>query len=344
MPRTQEFTEGLRFHVQQSRREVLARNARFLLWKLRGKLGLEVVPQDWVSGGVDRHEMLRSQCQVVFSHTSFPANTGPLPVVWQNSLLDPEMQLAYGISAEALRSESAHKLPFFERAAVVQVSSENEARRLERQFPALKGKFQYVPFFQPGVCAVEEDAVRHKQADGGRLRVLFVGNEARRKGLDRLLEAWRRLPAAVRQRVELTCVTQFVDGPVEIPRDGLVRVYSGIAHVQVMELMATAHVFAMPSRFESYGFVYVEAMACGTIPVVPNWEVQRELVDEGCAGCITNGESAELSGLLQRLVEEPETRMRLALAARKRFCERYAPEVVAQRYRQVFRMAMEAGA
>lgn len=52
LPRLPEFVDGVRMHVQHSAREVVARNLRFLAWRLRGKLGCGVIPQDWVSGGV----------------------------------------------------------------------------------------------------------------------------------------------------------------------------------------------------------------------------------------------------------------------------------------------------
>lgn len=75
--------------------------------------------------------------------------------------------------------------------------------------------------------------------------------------------------------------------------------------------MRQGHAFLMPSLVESFGIVQFEAMAHGPVPVVPNRGVQREIVDNGTAGCIARGDSQALSMIVERLSEDVALRRTL---------------------------------
>ncbi len=62
----------------------------------------------------------------------------------------------------------------------------------------------------------------------------------------------------------------------------------------------------VPSLFESYGWVYLEAMSQGTIPILPDWEVQREIADYGRAGMITTGRAEDVASKLEQLCDDGE--------------------------------------
>jgi glycosyltransferase involved in cell wall biosynthesis len=250
------------------------------------------------------------------------------------------MAKAYGASDEALSIEFETKRRGFESARIVQVSTEAERVRLGKSFPDIAGKFIAIPFLVPDVKAIPLDLLMSKVEHSGILHCLFVGHEARRKGLPRVYAALTMLPPRVRNLIHLTVVSGQTDGPVDAPALPHLSVLGALPPDQVQSLFRESDVYLMPSLFESYGLVYLEAMAQGAIPVVPNWEVQREIVDYGNAGIVTSGDPAELALQLERLCDDKNLRIRLALAARQRFEEHFAPAVVAGKFSSMFHRAL----
>jgi glycosyltransferase involved in cell wall biosynthesis len=274
-----------------------------------------------------------SDIDLVYSNDAFPLKASQ-PVVWQNTMLSPEMRLARGDSREALDHEAMVKRSLFSRAAAVLVSTEAERARILGQFPELAGKLHACPFLMPGVT-VQPDTLR-KHVGTETVRVLFVGNQARRKGLADVYGAWARLAPEVLAKAHLTVVSRFLDGEVEPPTVPNVTVLRGAPHTQVLDLMRASHVLLNPARFESYGFVFIEAMAAGAVPVGPGWEVQRELLDDGAAGVlIVPGDVSALRGAIEGLAQDDARRTEMASRGLDLFEKHYAPAVVAERLRQI---------
>jgi glycosyltransferase involved in cell wall biosynthesis len=170
----------------------------------------------------------------------------------------------------------------FRKAAIVQVCTEAEAARHARTFPDVADRFVPVPLFVPHLRSAAESVLdKHRKASP--VRLLFVGNDARRKGLKEALDAFAHLPEAVRQSSLFTIVSHFdrsFDGSrVSVPSDPRVTVHGGLPQADVLELMRESHVLVNAAHCESYGNVFLEAMSQGTLCVGPSWEVQRELFD-----------------------------------------------------------------
>lgn len=153
---------------------------------------------------------------------------------------------------------------------------------------------------------------------GGPLRVLFAGSLSLRKGLPFLLDAFNRCKGAV----QLTLA-----GPLSPECRALVAKLSPEVTVlgpqskpQLRELYRTHDVLALPSVADSFGFVALEAMACG-LPV---------LISQNCgapapeAWRIPSMDAASLAERMLHLAGSPETlaKMREVAAA---FVGRYTP-------------------
>jgi glycosyltransferase involved in cell wall biosynthesis len=101
--------------------------------------------------------------------------------------------------------------------------------------------------------------------------------------------------------------------------------------------IARADVFALSSRYEGFGNVIVEAMACGVPVVTTSSPGTREIVADGLDGLLVDRhEPAALATALARMLEEPGLRARMAVEAR-RSARRFALPIVAARYDGVFR-------
>lgn len=153
--------------------------------------------------------------------------------------------------------------------------------------------------------------------------LLYVGRIAPIKGLDTLLEAVRRLRQAGRP-VRLL----VVGGEADEPRDGHeaeVRALAGrlgldgavtFVGAQPQERLrcwyAAADVTVLPSYYESFGMVALEAMACGRPVIASRVGGLPTTIRDGLTGLLVrDGDAAALAARIARVLDEPALRRRL---------------------------------
>ncbi|WP_198032527.1 glycosyltransferase family 4 protein [Aerolutibacter daejeonensis] len=95
----------------------------------------------------------------------------------------------------------------------------------------------------------------------GRLRVLYAGTRSFRKGFDVL----RALVAEEHPGIEFWCRSDFRNGLGHYRSD--MKFFAKQSAVQMPALYAECDVVLMPSRYEGFGYVAAEAMACAR-PVI----------------------------------------------------------------------------
>ncbi len=132
--------------------------------------------------------------------------------------------------------------------------------------------------------------------EGSRERLLFVGRDFFRKGGDIVLAAVAELRAAGAGPYRLTVV-----GPPKWPLKGepppWVHFLGAVPPAGVGQLWERHDIFVMPSWFEAYGLVFLEARAAGLPCVARRAFAMPELVPEGRAGTLIDedGESEDLA-------------------------------------------------
>ena len=106
------------------------------------------------------------------------------------------------------------------------------------------------------------------------LAVCYMVNKAmlQKKGIDILLRAWKNVCAKIpNARLTIGGGGQGIQKAVEWCREyGIeqtVEFTGQLSRNQVAEQMQACDVFVLPSRYETFGVVYIEAMACGK-PVI----------------------------------------------------------------------------
>ena len=337
MPRVADWATDIRFVHQHSRSVMLRANYKAARAAIGRRIGLPISRRAADTDRLDAAELARSGCDLVFSHREFPLNAGDIPVVWMSAIVDPEMEQTYfGLSQAEMDENLSVKGDLFHRAAAVQVCSDAEAGRHARLFPDIADRFIPVPLFGPHLRAAEETILEKHRAPRN-LKILFIGNQARRKGLPEALEAYISLPAAVRKSTTFTIVSSFDRGAVPIPASPDIEFHRGLPQNQVLALLARAHILINPAHHESYGMVFLEAMSQGTLCIGPDWEVQRELFDYGRAGVNVRCQVPLIRESMTRAIEDEPWRTALATSGWHRFNERYAPAVVAEQYAKLFR-------
>jgi glycosyltransferase involved in cell wall biosynthesis len=111
-------------------------------------------------------------------------------------------------------------------------------------------------------------------------------------------------------------------------------------HVNPWKYIAKADVFALTSRYEGFGNVLVEAMACGVPVVATSTAGTREIVSVGEDGLLVDRhEPAAVAAALERVLNDASLRQRMSQTAR-RHAERYRADVIAHEYDRVFAEAL----
>lgn len=176
------------------------------------------------------------------------------------------------------------------------------------------------------------DAGRGRPAGGdGTVEVLYVGRLERRKGIDVLVEAADRL-LADRPGVRLTVIgdeTNEFPSPwaetvasmaAEKPHMARVTFKGFVTDEELRRAYAGCDVFVAPSRYESFGLIFLEAMmqskpCVGTIAGgIP------EVVEDGVTGFLVPVEDAgALSAAMGALVDDAGLAVRMGAAGRLRY-------------------------
>ena len=146
-----------------------------------------------------------------------------------------------------------------------------------------------------------------------RVRVLFLGSRVRLKGPHVLLEAWKRLPYALREGADL-----FVAGPAghepayqreleTLAREVGARLTGPVAPERVAAELAGADLVVVPSLwFENRPLVVLEAMAARVPLLVSDLGGLAELVEEGVHGWrFAAGDVDALRERLEAVLHEP---------------------------------------
>lgn len=143
----------------------------------------------------------------------------------------------------------------------------------------------------------------------GRVRILMVGGQFRRKGGPELLQAFGRLA----DRAELVLVTADA-----VPGSPGVRVVRDAqpGSAELLAEYAAADIFCLPTHADTTGIVIGEAMAAGlpvvttTVGSIPEW------VPPEAGVLVPPGDDEALYEALRALVDGPAARARMGRAAR----------------------------
>jgi glycosyltransferase involved in cell wall biosynthesis len=157
---------------------------------------------------------------------------------------------------------------------------------------------------------------RHLERDP--FTFIFVGTAGRRKGFDILLEALKRL-LVEGLRVRLL-VAGHIDQSILAGRSELLEVISAVGRVgqgELASVLGSAHCLVLPSRFDSFGMVVPEAMACGLPVIVTEMVGAKQLVQEGQNGFIVPVEDVPaLAARMRWLIQNRMLLPRMSSAAR----------------------------
>ena len=165
------------------------------------------------------------------------------------------------------------------------------------------------------------------------------------KGLDNLLEA---MALAIREVPSLRLIVGG-DGPMrrsletKAGRLGISRRVTWLGAVDpgdTPDLYRNCDAFILPSRAETFGVVYVEALACGKPVIATRCGGPEAIVDEESGLLVPVGDVPKIAGAMVEMVRDP-ARFHPDII-RCRFLERFSRPVIVRQILALYRSVLEA--
>ena len=161
--------------------------------------------------------------------------------------------------------------------------------------------------------------------DAGPLELTFLGNVAPRKGLDDLVAGLRRvgrtdvdwrLTVVGDRTVEPAHVAAVEDAVAAAGVADRVRFTGRLDDDAVAARLRETHVLAVPSRYEPFGMVYLEAMGFGCVPVATTAGGAAEFIRDGESGFLVDPDSPAGVASAVRRLDDRDRLARMGVAAR----------------------------
>jgi len=179
----------------------------------------------------------------------------------------------------------------------------------------------------PGCDHRSEGPSRDARQDGREspVRLLFVGNCTRRKGLHHLIDALARL-ADVQVRLDVVGDCAFDPAYYKKVRravsenglEGVVSFHGRVSDDLLKQFYRDAQIFVLPSSYEGFGIVCAEAMRAGLPVIASSRGPAREIVRENENALLAPpGDARALALLIRKLALDPQMRERFGRRSRE---------------------------
>lgn len=241
------------------------------------------------------------------------------------------------------------------RAPHILANSQAVIDQIEQEYAVSLGdRARIVPHGTPDILerlgvSIEDKLAR--QQSGDPLRVLFAGRFEARKGHDLALRVAARFRGDARIRFEFVGASpdaalldrmgrEFGLDPTRDP--GLVF-HGEVSRAALEALYHAADVVLMPSRFESFGLVAIEAMSAATPVLALAVGGLAEVVEDGVSGFLFPDEAAFVAGSAEKLNALITDRAALGALARSShaaFATRFSDQIMARDVARFYRQIM----
>uniref|UniRef100_UPI004026F863 glycosyltransferase n=1 Tax=Dialister sp. TaxID=1955814 RepID=UPI004026F863 len=184
--------------------------------------------------------------------------------------------------------------------AVINVSNYEYKAALRYGLPPKK---QYVVY--SGISVEKEPLDLSIQFSNDTINLLFVGRFDPQKGVDCLLRFFKKCQ---RKNIHLYLIGDNVIGGSHIEKENSDRLtfLGWVPHEKVGSYYAASDAVIMPSRWEAFGLVAVEAMKYGKTVIASNRGVLPEIIKDGENGCVFDFDNPQTLKAILCKLNKPE--------------------------------------
>ena len=272
---------------------------------------------------------------VIASHLNF----GPLARMIKRSAQIPNILLAYGIDAWHVRS-AARKRALRDADLVLSISRYTRDWLIEKIGVDSRRIALLAPTFSAEQFSIRAKSPKLLQkyrlsADAPViLTVCRLANEERYKGYDQIINALPKILSAV-PNAHYVLVGSGPDRPrvEKLIRDSRLQanitLTGYVSDEELADYYNLCDIFAMPSKAEGFGIVYLEALACGKPVLAGNRDGSRDALVDGELGLLVDADDIdEIAGEIIRVLRREHSHPKIFQAEllRRRVIELYGTE------------------
>lgn len=168
-------------------------------------------------------------------------------------------------------------------------------------------------------------------------RIIAVGKVSVQKGYDRLLDAWKLI---MHRHPDWSIdIYGWLPEDHDLPdkvKETSIQIKKPVKDIQKEYL--TSSIYALPSRFEGFGMVLIEAMTCGVPCVAFDCPCgPRDIIHDGEDGfLVENGNVRQFAERLSTLIENEDLRKKMGKNARRNV-RRYDVNIIAKQWDKLFK-------
>lgn len=169
-------------------------------------------------------------------------------------------------------------------------------------------------------------------------RIISVGKVSVQKGYERLSEAWKLIKHKYPDwSIDIYGSVSDNSKLPEIIKEASIQINNPVKNIQ--NEYQTSSIYVLPSRFEGFGMVLIEAMACGVPCVAFDCRCgPRDIIKDGEDGfLVENGDIKQFAKQLSVLIEDEQLRKQMGRNARHNI-QRYDVSIIAKKWDELFKI------
>lgn len=184
---------------------------------------------------------------------------------------------------------------------------------------------------------LDYDRIKNEKKNNN--KILFVGKDFYRKGGDIVVKSFQML------KREMPDAELYIAGPdkrpeeIDVAPEGI-HFLGLLSYKEVTEYFNKCDIFCMPSRFEAFGLVFIEALVSGLPCIVNNDFFMKEIIQDGKNGYVISIEESNAAESMKNKMKDllcNEEIKKYVLDNREKYIKEYSWETVAHKMVKIIR-------
>lgn len=223
----------------------------------------------------------------------------------------------------------------------------SNSKAIEKQYnqyynDACEGKTFLIPH---GLEDISKLVKKHDKKLSDNIEILFVGRLEHRKGIDIIFECIPYICQKYNNVIFRFCGDDTINMPnsEKTYKDYFLSKYNEfkdrvifegyISDEEIINRYSNCDIFIAPSRFESFGLIFLEAMIFSKPVIGTNVGGIPEVVSDGVSGILIEDENSEdLKNALIKLIENKDIRESMGKNGRRIYEEKFTAEIMANKF------------
>ncbi|MBI1803913.1 MAG: glycosyltransferase family 4 protein [Ignavibacteriae bacterium] len=168
--------------------------------------------------------------------------------------------------------------------------------------------------------------------------IAFVGRKMENKGIAILIEAVKRFASELSVKLVLAgpAFEWFRVLYAQLPSDDRQFIIDAgvLTHQEKVNLLHSSKLLVLPSKFESFGVVFLEAWACG-IPVIGTTEGAMPEVIGDAGWTVPYGDAAALAAAIRSALAEPQVLCEMGERGRRKVQQQFSWPIIGHKVEEI---------